>query len=509
LAVVATGLVAATGATHAHASGLALYPGTDAAGMAGAFRAVADDWSAAFWNPAGLVNLPGTQLSATGTFVLPNLTVTPAPLNGFATTRVYQDREVIAFPGVSGFARVTDEGKYSYGFGVFAPFGLGTKWDLYNLPPGYNDRVTYPKFDHESDLKVVDLHPTFAIQVSPSLAAGAGLSINYASLTLRQVSLQPNGILAQAPELSPLIRAPFDVLPVDVDVSGTGFGFGGNAGLLWKAGDKLSVGVSVRAYTDLDVSGDGTLTGYFPYSQTDSAQFASVFAGLIAQYEAAGDPQDAAVVRAESTLIVPYWLGGVVPATYSASAKIPLPLNAGVGLAYKITPKWLFAADVDWTQQSVFDTIILKLRNRSNVPAPYGESIDDALKELWHDVTRVSVGSRYAVGQVRGLDLTLLGGYYHDPSPAPNSTLTPIIPDGKERHVFQVGGSLGTSHFKFTGVYKYIYTPDRTVDAYVYNTSGLSDVARDVYHLAGVPQNLAGTYHLRVHEWITGVQYTF
>ena len=65
-------------ASMVFASGLSLYPGTEAAGMAGAFRGVADDWSAAFWNPAGLVDLPATQVVGTGTFVLPNMNLTPS-----------------------------------------------------------------------------------------------------------------------------------------------------------------------------------------------------------------------------------------------------------------------------------------------------------------------------------------------------------------------------------------------------------------------------------------------
>src|SRR5207302_979591 len=91
-ALFASAATAVCCAPRAFASGVALYPGTDAAGMAGAFRGVADDWSAAFWNPAGLVDVEGSQVAVTGTFVLPTLNVTPLPYNGYANTIVYQNR---------------------------------------------------------------------------------------------------------------------------------------------------------------------------------------------------------------------------------------------------------------------------------------------------------------------------------------------------------------------------------------------------------------------------------
>ena len=193
-------------ASMAFASGLSLYPGTEAAGMAGAFRGVADDWSAAFWNPAGLVDLPATQVVGTGTFVLPNMNLTPSEFNGYNTGTVYQNRSVITAPGVSGFARSGTQ-KLTYGIGVWAPFGLGFRWDyLYHLPPGYNPLVTFPARSTESDLKVVDIHPTMAYRVSPNFSVGAGVSMNYASLMLHDTALNQNPLTQTAKTLRNIIN---------------------------------------------------------------------------------------------------------------------------------------------------------------------------------------------------------------------------------------------------------------------------------------------------------------
>lgn len=485
------------GARLALASGVSLYPGTDAAGMAGAFRAVADDWSAAFWNPAGLLRLPGSQFAVTGTAILPDLTVTPNELHGYATTAVHQDRQVIPFPGAGGFARAGDE-RVAYGLGVFTPFGLATRWDLYNLPPGYNDAVTYPEFDSESDLKVVDVHPTVAYGLSDALAVGAGLSLTYSDLSLHQVRLQTNGLVAQNPAFTPLIIGPYEYLPIDVNVSGTGFGYGGNIGAMWNASNKLRIGASARFYSELTVNGSGTLTAYFPNSASQAAAFAGVMHDLIAAGQA---------TVSDSAQAVAYWSGAVIPAQYAVSTKVPLPLNVGGGIAYQVTPKLLVAADLDWTQQSRFDEITLRMRRVGPTPSVLGDALDTVVHENWMNVVRISLGTRYALGHVRGLDAMVTAGYYHDPTPIPDATLTPLIPDGTTRNVMQVGGSLGKGHLKFTGVWKYIKAPARTVTVQTFDRTGLPE--SDPYHRTGVPLNLAGTYDLKVFEVVTGLQYSF
>lgn len=500
-------------AAMAHASGLALYPGTAAAGMAGAFRGVADDWSAAFWNPAGLVDLSGTQIVGTGTFVLPNMNLTPTEFNGYTTSTVYQNRDVITAPGINGFMRSGDK-KLAYGIGVWAPFGLGFRWDgLYALPPGYNPSVTYPTQATESDLKVVDIHPTVAYRLSPTLSVGAGVSMNYASLMLHEAALNQNPLSETA--LSPLINAPFDYLPVDVNVKGTGFGFGANGGALWKASEKLKVGASVRWYTDLDINGDGTLTAYFPQSASMQADLASALHGQLQKIRgavAAGLPGYAELLTktlGDSARAVGYFAGGVVPSQYSAAAKIPLPLNVGLGFGYQVTPKWLVSADLDFTRHSTLDEVTLQLRNSTTTPSVLGDSLDDNLKFHWKNVTRISVGTRYDAGTIKGVQTRLLGGFYSDPTAAPNETLVPIIPDGNTRHIFQGGAVLSHKHWSLTGVYKFITTSDRVVSAYSFDTTGLDPAAVQQFHLLGSPTNVAGTYHLRIHEWITGLQYSF
>src|SRR4030067_649111 len=51
--------------------------GSKAIGMGGAFRGLADDWSAAYWNPAGLTQLENSELNAMLAAISPRPEYTP------------------------------------------------------------------------------------------------------------------------------------------------------------------------------------------------------------------------------------------------------------------------------------------------------------------------------------------------------------------------------------------------------------------------------------------------
>ncbi len=84
--------------------------GLKARGMAGAFRAVADDWTAAFYNPAGYANLYDNQLGANLSLVHLRDEITPNyRWGGVWPTGIVNDRplynlhEITSNPS-SGFA---------------------------------------------------------------------------------------------------------------------------------------------------------------------------------------------------------------------------------------------------------------------------------------------------------------------------------------------------------------------------------------------------------------------
>ena len=169
----------------ANAGGFALSGvGSKAIGMGGAFRGLADDWSAAYWNPAGLTQLEESELSGMLVFLSPRPQYTPdilysgLPVGYRNGQKVYPKTETSVIPDFSGFLKLDAFEKYTFGVAVYTPVGFHSKWDIYNPTAAMDIRHSFPRFDHVGELKVVDIHPAIARSfMDDKLSLGAGLSI--------------------------------------------------------------------------------------------------------------------------------------------------------------------------------------------------------------------------------------------------------------------------------------------------------------------------------------------
>ncbi|MEE8417408.1 MAG: hypothetical protein V3S06_01975 [candidate division Zixibacteria bacterium] len=59
--------------------------------------------------------------------------------------------------------------------------------------------------------------------------------------------------------------------------------------------------------------------------------------------------------------------------------------------------------------------------------------------------------------------LALMFGYYLDPSPIPDETFSPLIPDLGDKHSFNIGAALGFSDFELSYNFEYISFADRDI----------------------------------------------
>ena len=116
------------------ASGVALTGiGARATALGGNYRAIANDWSAMFWNPAGLTQIQGFHAGISFELIVPAAKYTFAqsqnvlPFSIFRTGELENEPKTFPVPAV-GFVYGT--GKMSFGLAVFAPFGLGAEWEV-------------------------------------------------------------------------------------------------------------------------------------------------------------------------------------------------------------------------------------------------------------------------------------------------------------------------------------------------------------------------------------------
>ena len=459
--------------------------GARSTAMASAFRGLSDDWSAVFFNPAGLTQLDKLTIGFSGGIIMPRGSYEPAhysiyPTHSLITDEVNVVEKDFFVPALGIFYKPIE--KLVVGVGVYAPFGLGTEWDLMNLSEEYGNSIGFSKKnEHYSDHQVITIQPTAAYQLSEKLSVGLGVSYIMGKMTIDQV-VMPINPLAEVSEVMPGVRmsgwqaiqaglAQMGVtmpdmqpdqnrLAVENHLSGDGSAMGINVGLLYKATDKLSIGLSARYCTDLALSGTIEQSTILP---SDSAISATLTALSAMGVEALGTTPIQQVQQLFS--------GIISKESWDVKADLPLPLTAGIGLAYKATPKLTLVADASMTNWATWDEITVEAET------PGQDNL--IMKEGWKNTVEIGAGLEYQASE----SLALRGGLYTVDTPAPESTISPTILDPIRRWVLTggIGYKVGKLALNLTA--EWIMFKDKEMIANDY-----------VYDDLGIPENYAGIY---------------
>ena len=225
-------LVALTGMSLS-ANGLNLNGvGSKAIAMGGAFIGQADDYSAIFWNPAGLTQMKNSTLSFFVTDLIPSGTykLSPYGIDAKTKTAMYPSGSV-------GYFKPLND-KLLIGLAAYVPSGTGAKWDGEDLKPLSNNLA----FKWESFMAVITVSPVVAYKVSDQFSLGATLNLNYGMMKIDRP-----GVGQYSEDLS-------------------GFAFGATIGALFKPIDKLGIGLTLRTPTKVKFSGDAEMASAQLYS---------------------------------------------------------------------------------------------------------------------------------------------------------------------------------------------------------------------------------------------------
>ena len=229
-----------TGSQQAVASGFQLME-QNASGLGNAYAgqaAAAENASTIFFNPAGMTQLPGKQISGTLSIIRPTIDFTD---NGAS-------RSPAGAPSPAGGGNGGDAGGWNYipsgyfswqltprlwaGIGVTAPFGLNTDYDL-----NYIGRFQSQK----AELKTYDVNPSLAFKINDAVSIGGGLSYQHAKLSLDR------SFFAGA------------ALPQTVSLSDNSWGW--NLGAMFNLGSATRLGLSYRSEMKQDLAGSVTVVG--------------------------------------------------------------------------------------------------------------------------------------------------------------------------------------------------------------------------------------------------------
>jgi len=160
--------------------------GAKASGMANAFAAQADDPTAVYFNPAGIVQLDGTQVTVGASPVIPQATfrsTTPAASDpgGFRGTApgdtTNLDDKVVVVPNAYLTQKISD--RVSFGFATYSNFGLETNW-----PNDWEGRFMVG--GTKAELITLSVNPVLAFKPWDRVSFAFGPVMQYLDFDLRR-----------------------------------------------------------------------------------------------------------------------------------------------------------------------------------------------------------------------------------------------------------------------------------------------------------------------------------
>lgn len=386
--------------------------GTRACSMGGAFIGLADDWTASYWNPAGLAQLKTDGVGADFLYTHPTIRGS----NSFAnlppsaeTESIYKfthdmfiDYTSYATGGLMSEPHQFDKTSTTYDF--YNPSGLGCylAYPAFTLgvtiysPLGYysdwQDTISYGagtiKAKNYQKLMIVESQLTLAREILPGFYAGAGVALLYDHLERESDKTVANSQILD--------------YTYDFDMDNEGWGAEGLFGLLYRLSDHASIGAVYRTGATVTIKG-----------------------------------------KASSSLS----LLGADESTH-AEQKFRHPPTWGIGLALKPVPE-ILTFTVDWQRS---DWSFYRTNVTFNDP---GVLLQDAsFDEDWKDSNRYRVGCEYMLNPV----VALRTGFMYDESPLPAKSVSLAhIADVDRKTVTLGGGTQLGENWKFDALIAYAW----------------------------------------------------
>jgi long-chain fatty acid transport protein len=433
------------------AGGIALSGiGSRAISMGGAFRGMADDPTAMYWNPAGLGFIDKSCVSVAGAGIMPTSDFTYGGTQpGFKSGTIDAEKKLWLFPNV--FAVKAGACKLHYGLGVYVPYGLGAEWAAFDLPTTWVNGTTpltwagdFPAKQFKSSIGIVDIHPTVSYKLMDNLSAGLGVSVQYGMFEINK--LNPNSITGLGTSY---------YLPTFVELKGSGIGYGANLGLMYKPMANLSIGVSGKMPSKIDLKGDATLTTY------------------INNVIAAGLGAPGPLNKVHKT---------------DVTSTLNLPGDFGIGLSYKINPAWTVNGDFAYTMWDTLDKLVIEFDTPLITGTPTAPvTVSKSTMNLeWENTMRVSLGTQYWLGAANALR----AGFFYDQSPIPDSSVNPTFPDISDK----MSGNIG-----YTRVFG-AFSADLSFEHIMFSEREITDQT---------PDNLIGKYNTAINAFNFALNYNF
>lgn len=396
--------------------------GTRALSMAGAFIGEASDWTAVYWNPAGLAQLKGREIGSSFEYVplsgsdgnslansfLPISPVSPRmnedqediffqfphPVTGQPTEPLSFDKKdvevTVYLPGLGGYTQFKG---LVVGGAIYVPLGYSSEW---------KDAVANNTISASYKVKTYEIVYNLSIsrEVMPDLFWGAGLNLLQGKFERHARKTTP-------------------AYTYNFDMDGDGTGLEMVVGILYRINPNLTLGAVCRSGGELSFDGEAAMEHSHPLVLDESSDYTQKFKH---------------------------------PATY------------GLGLAFRPIPALTLTTDwvrTDWSKQ----------RKNIDFDQPDQAFLKDNDKPSdWKDTDRFRVGIEYRVNN----RWSLRGGFFVDPSPVPDKAVSLTNLVDVDRNFYTLGAGLDLNNWQLN--FGYVRANgDREIDGVLYerNSYGL------------------------------------
>ncbi len=391
--------------------------------------ATCDDASVIFWNPAAAAELAQRSVSLGANAIIIK--------GGFAQDstgiRYPSNIQPALVPSFFGNVRNGPNGRVAIGLGVYVPYGLTSQWND-NFPGRFSAL--------KAKLTTIYVQPNIAYRINNNWSVGGGPVLGNSTVELtqaidlsQQVASVTNGVPVTFGQLGIAKNTEF----ARVRLKGSSHAVGYNVGIHGKY-EGWSIGARY-----LSALG-------FHYTGAD-ATFTQKATNLFLAQNNVIAPKGAAAPL--DLLLQGQFTGSGALTNQYGDSRITNPWQAQAGIGYSGFAGTTLSADVVRFGWSKFGS--LPVTFNGNAAAKSRSLIED-----YHDTWSYRFGAEHMVHSTGLLDgWTGRAGYSYAESPAPDATVTPLLPDMNRRNVSAGLGIPFGPRYRLDAAYLHVNTPGR------------------------------------------------
>lgn len=292
------------------------------------------DATIVFGNPAGMSFLDRAQLTGGVNFIDASSDISDDSATALGVpSGGSTDGDMIPHKAIPfGYYVQPIDDRWSFGLGVYAPFGLITD---------YNDDFKGRYFGNYSEVEVITAQPTLSYRFNDKFSVGVGLTYNTIKGELE----------SKAP------TAPGDGT---INVDGDDEAWGYNVGLIYRPVESTTLGLTYRSKVDYSLDGDVTFTNVVAPGDVTSDASLDITLPETIDFSVTHEFNDRWTVMAAATYI--RWSrfdelnveNDISPITETQDYEDTW--QYALGLSYRVNPQWLLRTGIAYDESPISDS---------------------------------------------------------------------------------------------------------------------------------------------------------